>query len=208
MRRLNAGCGKAIMPKAAGWDNLDITPGEGVDIVWNIQDTAGVPLDRINQYDFILLSHVFEHLTNPLQAMYNLWCMAKPGAKMIVRCPWGGSHIAFEDPTHVRAVFLQTMHYYSQVAYNAADYGYQGDWHLERQILVLDDKFQAIDDLDTLHEMAMTSWNVGLELISIMSCVKPARPAGCPGEGYKLELVFAHQLDQDDEGANKMVELH
>lgn len=197
-----------ILPKEEGWINLDMIPGEGVDEVWDIQDKDGARLFlKENEYDEILMSHVFEHLPRPLAAMECLWRMAKPGALMTVRCPWGGSHIAFEDPTHVRQVFLQTMHYFSQTAYNAADYGYKGDWWCKRQIVVIDSK--RVDrrwPIEMLHEALLTQWNVGVEIISELYAEKPARAAGTPSPAYQLELAFDFQLQemaQNDAGLIK-----
>lgn len=197
VKKLNVGCGKMILPKEEGWINLDLIPGPGVDIAANVANPMLLATQGLeaNQFDEILLSHVFEHLVDPLTAMQNLWTLAKPGAHMTVRCPWGGNHIAFEDPTHVRAIFLQSLCYFSQSMYNAADYGYRGDWNVDRQIIVVDEKLLPPDaDLELVNMLVRTSWNIGVELIAEMTAIKPARPPGTPSKGFKLEYATTAQM--------------
>lgn len=195
MPKLNAGCGKRLLPASDGWVNLDKEKLEGVDLMLDLER----PLEDLawydNYFDEIFLSHTFEHFKEPLIAMENLWRMAKADAKMTVRCPWGGSHIAFEDPTHVRAVFLQTMHYFSQTAYNAADYGYRGDWETERQIVVIDSQLIARDaPVEVLHQLVLTQWNVAKEIICELKAIKPARAPGTPSRGFRLEFAFDDEV--------------
>ena len=129
MLRLNVGCGRTLLPD---WINLDVRPLPGVDLVADLDGrgsagpaAAPLPLPDGSVEEF-LLSHVLEHIREPLPMMEELWRVAAPGARMTVRCPYGSSDDAWEDPTHVRAIFLQSFGYFSQPYYWRADYGYRG----------------------------------------------------------------------------------
>lgn len=134
--RLNLGCGRNIK---AGWINIDSTALPGVDIVCD--------LDRVRSHgialadgcvEAFLLSHVLEHLRDPLGLMQELWRLAQPGALATVRIPHGASDDAWDDPTHARAYFASSFGYFAQPTYWRADYGYAGDWQPEKVQLVVE----------------------------------------------------------------------
>ena len=75
-----------------------------------------------NSATHILMSHVLEHIQNPLPMMEELYRVAKPGCLMVIACPYGSSDDAWEDPTHVRPIFASSTLYFSQPAYWKADY--------------------------------------------------------------------------------------
>lgn len=68
-----------------------------------------------DNYDAVILSHVLEHLTNPIGAIQELLRVLKPGGRLYVECPsdrslkpgwWAPAHYNlilsfFDDPTHV-----------------------------------------------------------------------------------------------------------
>ena len=84
-----------------------------------------------------LASHILEYIHYILPVMQELHRVAKPGAKLLARVPYGSSDIAFEDPTHCRQFFLNSFSYFGQPAYARADYGYTGDWEEVKRFLVL-----------------------------------------------------------------------
>lgn len=170
MRRLNVGCGKDIRPKEEGWDNLDMRAGPGVDIVADITDM--VVLEE-NIYDQIYMSHLIEHLYDPLQAMENLWYMAKPDGIIGILTPHGASDEAWEDQTHVRPYFPGSFLAFGQPYYHLADYQYKGDWEVKGIILEVYEKYQNVIDLDaTIREKRNVCRNMYVE----MTAIKPARP--------------------------------
>ncbi len=138
LTRLNVGCGRNIR---SGWLNLDVARLPGVDIVADLERCAEVrlplPDDTIEEF---LLSHVVEHIQNVLPLMQELHRVAKPGARAVIRVPYGSSDDAFEDPTHVRQFFVNSFTYFSQPCYWRADYGYRGDWSTKQITLVVDRK--------------------------------------------------------------------
>jgi len=121
-KRLHLACGRTILPS---WVNLDMMPGDGVDVVADVDRCSEVPLSFENDsFAEFLASQLFEHLRNPLPFMQELHGIAKPGAKAVFRVSYGSSDDAMEDPTHVRLCFLQTFGCFSQPYYWRADYGY------------------------------------------------------------------------------------
>jgi SAM-dependent methyltransferase len=172
--KLNVGCGRNTL---AGWINLDFAPLPGVDLVADLEKCATQPLPLPNDsIGEILLSHVLEHIRQPLPLMQELWRVALPDAKMIVRTPYGSSDDAFEDPTHVRQLFIQSFGYFSQPYYWRADYGYRGDWEPERITLLVKNEDHAGIDAQKLMERVMTQRNVVQEMVAELRCVKPLRP--------------------------------
>jgi len=173
--RLNLGCGRNILP---GWINLDAAALPGVDIVADLEQCATRPLpladDSIGE---LLLSHVLEHIRQPLPLMQELWRVARPGALMRVRLPYGSSDDAFEDPTHVRQYFLHSFGYFSQPFYWRADYGYRGDWQPEKIMLMLPRQDNEGLDAQQMMERVMRLRNVVQEMVVELRCVKPRRAA-------------------------------
>src|SRR5437016_5558964 len=174
LKRLHLGCGRTIMP---GWVNLDVFPGQGVDIVADLDRCAEIPLPvEADTFDEFLGSHLFEHLRNPLPMMQELHRIAKPGAKAVFRVPYGSSDDAYEDPTHVRQCYLRTFSYFSQPFYWRADYGYRGDWQIEVIHLLVSKKRCEGKSPAQVMEDVMHLRNIVLEMVVELTAVKPIRP--------------------------------
>ena len=171
--KLNVGCGRNILPE---WTNLDVAASPGVDIVYDLERAAEIrlPLEE-NTVDEFLLSHVLEHVSNALPMMQELYRVARPDAKAIIRLPHGASDDAWEDPTHVRSYFPQSFSYFAQTNYWRADYGYRGDWQPERVLLLVSKQIYAGVDADAISKDLMSKRNVVLEMIAEMRAVKPIR---------------------------------
>jgi len=172
-RRLNVGCGRNIRE---GWTNLDMAQLPGVDIVANLEQCAEdpLPLDD-DSFDEFLLSHVIEHIHQPLPLMQDLWRIAKPGARLNIHVPHGANDDAWEDPTHVRPYFLSSFGYFSQPFYWRADYGYRGDWQTEKVTFVL--RRTSCEGLNAsqIFEKINKERNLVLEMIASLIAIKPAR---------------------------------
>ena len=89
--RLNLGCGRTILD---GWINVDAVALPGVDVVADLDRcrTAPLPFDDASAGEF-LLSHVLEHLSDPLPLMQELHRIAAPGALATIRCPYGSGAV-------------------------------------------------------------------------------------------------------------------
>ena len=171
--KVNLGCGRNILP---GWVNLDFVPLPGVDVIANLDGCTEEPLPFADDtVDEFLLSHILEHLVEPLALFQELHRIAKREARAVVRVPYGGSDDAFEDPTHVRQYFLNSFGYFSQPFYWRADYGYCGDWIAEKITLVVDKKEYEGMPAKKILTRAHTLRNVVKEMVVELVVVKPIR---------------------------------
>ena len=174
--RLNIGCGRNIL---SGWTNVDSAALPGVDVIADLEQCAQAPLPfPDSSCDEFLLSHVLEHVRNTLGLMQELHRVAKPGAKIVIRTPHGGSDDAWEDPTHVRAYFPNSFAYFSQLAYWRADYGYWGDWDLKKLVLFINHSaHEGLSQPEILTRLA-TDRNVVQEMVAELVAIKPCRQPG------------------------------
>ena len=189
-RRLHLGCGRAILP---GWVNLDRMPGNGVDVVADLDRCGEIPLPfEADYFAEFRASHLFEHLRNPLPFMQELHRIAKPGARAVFRVPYGSSDDAMEDPTHVRYCFLQTFNYYSQPYYWRADYGYRGDWKTNHiQLMVSKTRYHGKTAQEVMADIKHLR-NVVQEMIVELIAVKPIRePKAELQSPANIELLMA-----------------
>ena len=171
--KLNLGCGRNTME---GWTNIDHVAGPGVDVVFDLDHCRDFHLPFAeNSVDEILLSHVIEHLRDPLSLMQELHYVAKPGATLTIRCPHGASDDADEDPTHVRRMYPGSFGYFSQPYYWRADYGYRGDWEIDTMHLWLHPRMEHESIADKFN-MIERERNVVREIVVVMHAVKPIRP--------------------------------
>jgi SAM-dependent methyltransferase len=168
--RLNLGCGRDIRE---GWVNIDAYSGPGVDLAIDLDAAPVLPYDD-GTVDEFEASHVVEHLYRPLPLMAELWRVAKPGARLRVRVPYGSSDDADEDPTHVRRMFLNSWGYFSQPMYWRADYGYRADWKPVRVTLLIRPEFADATD-EEITALVRFSRNVVREMVADLIAVKPAR---------------------------------
>jgi SAM-dependent methyltransferase len=176
--RLNLGCGMDLRP---GWTNCDRAALPGVDVVADLEtDLLPYTNDSVDEF---LLSHVIEHIHNVLPMMQELHRIAKPGAKMTVRVPYGSSDDAWEDPTHARPYFLNSWSAFAQPYFwrvaepgGINGYGYYGDWQVKQVTLRLSRHCTAVDVKDAMQEIT-TQRNMVTEMVAELVAVKPAREA-------------------------------
>jgi len=97
--KLNLGCGKDIRP---GWVNIDRRPGPGVDLVLDI----AIPLPYAPEsVEYILCSHVLEHLPYWEDVMPGFYGLLKPGGILEIRVPYMLQPQAY----HYRCFYEYTM---------------------------------------------------------------------------------------------------
>lgn len=184
MNKLNLGCGKNIKE---GWINVDCVSGPGVDIVWKWG--AGQHFRHPFIIQEVYCSHVLEHITNPLEAMEELYGICGANAKAVFRTPYGSSDNAWEDPTHVRPYFVRSFAYFSQMMYFGADYGYRGDWEVEEVKLLIPESKHKKDTTEMMADID-TKRNIVIEMITTMRCIKPIRVVGDKASDGTFRLVI------------------
>lgn len=185
-KKLHVGCGRNILE---GWINLDLMPLSGVDVVADLDDCQNNPLPLSdNSIEEFYVSHVIEHINNPLSMMEELHRVALPNAKAVFRCPYGSTDEAFEDPTHVKQYFLNSFGYFSQPFYWRADYGYRGDWLTEKIILVVDKNRNKGKSPQKILEEINLYRNVVKEMIVELRAIKPIRET-------KMELQVQPKIE-------------
>jgi SAM-dependent methyltransferase len=195
--RLNLGCGKHPME---GWVNVDQHLAPGVDLVANLdgptltlphlteRDYFGARSHmRSNSVDEVYGSHVIEHIANVLPLMGELWRVCKPDARATFACPYGSSDDAWENPTHVRPMFVGSWSVFGQPYWWREDYGYRADWVVEEvRLRIKADTWSSALQVATEHDHAtlLTLWgmveserNVVSEMVATLRCNKPARAA-------------------------------
>lgn len=177
MRALNLGCGTSSEPSTdqTEWVNLDRTELPGVDVVHDLEDPLPFPDDH---FDHIHGSHILEHLTDLLPVVEELWRVTKAGGTAEFRVPYGGSDEAWCDPTHRRAFFQGSWTYFAAPTFWMADYGYRGDWALERVHLRI--PVSRVTGLGSpeIFDRVLHGRNIVTEMVALLRCVKPARVVG------------------------------
>jgi SAM-dependent methyltransferase len=116
---IDLGCG---FRKQAGAIGIDIARVRGVDILGDV--TRTLPL-RDSCADRVYASHIVEHLDDLPAFMAEIWRICKPGAIVYIRFPHPSSgYIAWTDPTHRRAVTLDTFEYFDPDVLHGVIFGY------------------------------------------------------------------------------------
>ena len=93
--KLNLGCENKIL---SGFVNVDINKTPGVDKVYDLNKH---PLPwKDSSVDFILCSHLLEHLDNPLNFMLELHRICKHNAIIDLRVPHFSCFATYTDLTH------------------------------------------------------------------------------------------------------------
>lgn len=106
---LDIGCGKRkIEPDAFG---IDVSPHSAADCVWNL-DQYPWPLED-NRFSRIHMSHVIEHLDDPMRAMQEVHRVASDGADVFIVTPHYSSHNSYTDPTHKRHMAARSFEYFT-----------------------------------------------------------------------------------------------
>jgi SAM-dependent methyltransferase len=110
---LDLGCGARKVPGAYGMDEIFLP---GVDLVHDLE-VRPYPLPD-NCADEIHLKHVLEHFENPLPIIEEVWRIARPNGRVLIRTPHYSSTYAWKDPTHRRAFSAESFHYFGENNYS------------------------------------------------------------------------------------------
>lgn len=93
---MDIGCGKRKIEEGAV--GIDISPESAADHVWDL-DRYPWPLES-DGFERVHISHVIEHLENPVRAMAEVYRVARDGADVFVTTPHFSSHNSYVDPAH------------------------------------------------------------------------------------------------------------
>jgi len=191
INKLHVGCGNDYR---SDFINLDYGKRHKTDVEFDLEN---IPLARLpfpgDRFEHMLMSHVLEHLSNPLAVMQELHRVMKPGGTIEIHVPYGSSDNAFEDPTHKRNYFLGSWQYFSQAAYQRADYGYRGDWRITNRTLRIakhSPAYHMQEDLPNALRLAMTGRNVVDEMSALLTAVKPIRKPKDASEKAPISFMF------------------
>jgi SAM-dependent methyltransferase len=124
---IDIGCGDRKYPNSIG---LDIAAFDGVDIVADVEH--GLPF-RDASVDGVHASHVLEHFDDLVGAMEEIWRVCRPGARVYITVPHASSSFqAWRDPTHRRALTLDTFSYFDRASPEGSRFGYYTRAHFRR----------------------------------------------------------------------------
>ncbi len=96
IRNLNLGSGEEYRE---GFINLDFNNNIKADVYWNIEDEFGLPF-RNNRFDYILCSHVLEHVKDLYKLMDELYRISSNGATIEIISPHFTSTWANKEISH------------------------------------------------------------------------------------------------------------
>lgn len=107
--KLDLACG---INKKEGFTGVDICPGEGVDVVHDLESFPW-PFED-NSVDEVSMMNYIEHVKDLMGFMNELHRVMKSGAKCEVTAPYWSSIRAWQDPTHIRPINEATFLYYNK----------------------------------------------------------------------------------------------
>jgi len=118
VRVLEIGSGRRPYEAAPGEEvvHLDRRPLPHIEQVWDLEQVPYPFPD--SSFDRVIALDVLEHLSGTVRVIEELWRIARPGARLLVRVPHWASYRAHRDPTH-RAFFdEQSFDYFGQGEYS------------------------------------------------------------------------------------------
>jgi SAM-dependent methyltransferase len=92
--------------------SVDFRPEVNPTVVHNLSDFPYPFAD--DSFDTVYASHIMEHVKDNIEFMEEIYRIAKPNAKVIIRVPHFSGRSAWCDPTHVRAYSYYQFYYYSR----------------------------------------------------------------------------------------------
>lgn len=158
----------------AGWINLDCMAHPGVEVVHDLNSDSDIPLGE-NTVDEFLIAHVLEHIPNTLKVMEKLYKIAKPNAKIVIACPYAFSDASIEDQTHVRFFVENSCCFFSQPVYCNNDYGYRGDWQIDRVVISVLKKDVGNQNIAEIKQRIKRERNIAQNITYFGRAIKPMR---------------------------------
>ncbi|MDI6840025.1 MAG: methyltransferase domain-containing protein [bacterium] len=113
---IDLGCG---IRKQKGYIGVDGIKLEGVDVVCDIEKSLPFKDSTI---DRIYANFLFEHITNFIPFMQELYRICKNGATILASFPYWSSVTQWKDPTHKQVITVETFKYFSTDKWYGSDY--------------------------------------------------------------------------------------
>ena len=104
LKKLNLGCWLDVKK---GWVNVDFSKENGAQVAHDLDKTP-YPF-KANSFDFVYMSHALEHLSDPVNAMKEVWRVLKPRGFAIIRVPHYAGNANWMYFTHKRGFGYQTL---------------------------------------------------------------------------------------------------
>lgn len=118
MKKLNLGCGTDYKK---AWVNLDFNKEVRADIYCDINKK--LPF-KDNEFDYILIDNVLEHISNFFLIVDELWRISKPNAIIDIFVPHFSGIYASKHPAHYHQFGIGTFDIYKQEGvFNKERYG-------------------------------------------------------------------------------------
>lgn len=138
--KLDIGCGRNKRP---GFIGLDASAASDADVVADIDE--GLPFPD-NSFREVWMSHVFEHVSDTVHLMEEIWRVCQDGARIEIRGPhFSRPDLVWGDPTHKRALSLGTFLYFT------------GEWYITESRFRFE-KCVLAKSNSTLEEVARKPW--------------------------------------------------
>ena len=110
--KLHLGCGNDYKK---GYVNCDISKEVKPDKIVNLEKKLPFKDDSVEE---IIANHVFEHVTNFIPLMHELYRVCKKGAIIKIKTPFYSAWGQYNDPTHVRFFTPFTFTYFKKGNYS------------------------------------------------------------------------------------------
>src|SRR5262249_41854021 len=182
---LHLGCGRDLFP---GWINVDVRPEVGADLVFDLERCEREQLPLANDsVDGFFMGHTFARIGGTLAMLQELFRIAKPDARLIVRVsgrdagdgrsarwPWLDRFGWRRRPTggHAPDRFSR----YGQPARAGMRDEYAADWLIKRIVLVVDPVLAGSESDADLVTRARGECDLVRETVVELRASKPPRP--------------------------------
>jgi SAM-dependent methyltransferase len=171
---LHLACGRDLF---GGWINLDVRDDVGADVIFDLNMCSDKKLPfEDDSIDGFYMSSAFQYIENTFPFMEELYRVAKPQARFIIRLPHGGSDGASRDRAHEHRYFPNSFEQFGQPIHSSGDFAYSGDWQTKRVKLIVDPNLLNANDPKEIYRLINIERNIVREMIVELVAVKPKRP--------------------------------
>jgi len=150
-KKLNLGCGKDIKE---GYINVDSIKLPGVDKVVDLNKYPWPFKD--NEFDFVLCSHILEHLNSIIKPLEEIWRITKKNSKVKILVPISPSVYAFADPAHKQFYTYFTFNYFKEE--HNPNYYSKARFKIKSRKIIFSKYLKPIEILVNSTELTKKAW--------------------------------------------------